>query len=253
MRKPSQKTINLYNRLVENQNKVRNQLRRIHREAEEASGAGRLPALIIPKRAHKIRTNYFEGLSREELSRRLKAFYERLRHAKEIFANGLKSYLSKTVKQGYIDLWKDQILFISGESPEGLFGKFSKEQIEGSFMGEYMQVFNMLQSMSPETFLALLYTGKIIQFKYIYQDMISGMGEKENSWLQQQRELLAIYQSPKARKELFEGLRETIPSMPKVINKFTSSIEDEDAYSYSGRHTKKTIAKAQKAYDRRRK
>ena len=59
LRKPSQRSINLYNRLIEQQNKVRKTLIHVHKKAEETIGAGRLPALIIPKSAHKIRNNQF--------------------------------------------------------------------------------------------------------------------------------------------------------------------------------------------------
>ena len=82
MRVPSERTINLYNRLVANQNKVRKTLIRLHKNAEETSGAGRLPALVIPKSARRIKNNYFQVLSKDELKRRLKAFYNKLRQAK---------------------------------------------------------------------------------------------------------------------------------------------------------------------------
>lgn len=231
MRKPSPATINLYNRLMEQQNKVRKILRRIHKNAEETHGAGRLPALVIPKPARKVRPDNFNKLSKAELQRRLKAFNAKLAEAKRLFGQGLRSYIARTVKDGYMELWKDQILFASGESPEGNFGKFSKEQIEGSYMGAYMEVFNMLQSMSPEMFLALLYTDKIIQFKYIYQDIISGTGEKENSWLQQQKDILEIYRSRKEQYRLLNSVEEIEP----LVN-----------------HTKDTIKKSEERYNARR-
>lgn len=239
MRVPSIKTIDLYNRLVANQNKVRKTLIRVHKNAEETSGAGRLPALVIPKSARRIKNNYFQGLSKDELKRRLKLFYAKYKESKRLFGQGLKSYLARIVKDGYLDLWKDQIDFVGGGRPEGAFGRYSKEQIENSYMGEYMEVYNLLNSLSSEVFLALLYSGRIIQFKYIYQDIISGTGEKENSWLQQQKEILEIYRSPKARKELMDSVRNIIPS-------------SEDPY-YSGKHTDSTMKSAERRYSRSRK
>ena len=251
LRRPSPKTINLYNRLVENQNKVRKQLRRIHKNAEEASGAGRLPTLVIPKSAHKIRHNYFEGLSSAELQRRLKQFYEKLNNAKALFASGIKSYLSRTLKDGYMELWRDQILFRSGESPEGYFGKFSTEQIENSYMGEFMEVYNMMMSLSAETFLALLYSGKIIQFKFIYSDMNTGLEKEPDSWLMQQKELLEIYRSPKARMQLFEGMKDIIPSLASNNQReFKRQNDEEIAKSYTGVHRNKSVSKAEKMKER---
>ena len=253
MRVPSEKTINLYNRLVANQNKVRKVLTRLHKQAEETSGAGRLPALIIPKSARKVRQNYFQGLSKEELKRRLKAFYAKLREAKRNFASGLKSYLARTLKDGYIELWRDQIQEFFGESPEGAFGKFTKEQIEESEGGLYMQVFNMLQQMSPSMLLALLYSGKIIQFKWIYQDMQSGLGGMKDSWTEQQLRILLPYASPKVRKEFYEKMESVNPAFKDIRQKYTSSSEEGEAWSYSGKHMTSTKKQAEKRYSRSRK
>lgn len=221
LRKPSQRTIDLYNQLVAQQNKVRKQLRRIHKGAEETLGVGRLPALIIPKSAHKVRQNYFEGLSKSELRRRLQAFWTRMNEAKKLFGAGIRSYLSKTVKEGYMELWRDQILFMSGEEPKGPARMFTKEQIENSYMGEFMQTYNRLNRLSAESFLAMLYHGDIIQFKFIYSEMI-GQGNKEYSWLEQQNDLLNTHKSLKNQKELLEQMAD-----------------------YEGKHKKSTIKKAE--------
>lgn len=194
LRKPSQRSIDLYNQLVAQQNKVRKTLRRIHKQAEEALGAGRLPALVIPKSSHKIRRNYFEGISPAELSRRLKAFWGKMAELKSLFSKGLKTYLAKTVKNGYMDLWLDQIEKHSGERPEAFNGYlFSKEQIENSEYGDFMTTYNRLFMLSPESFLALLYTGRMIAFKYIYREMEKvGRGDSSGSWLEEQNDLLNL-------------------------------------------------------------
>lgn len=191
---PSQKSIDLYNRLVAQQNKTRKTLRRIHKQAEETLGAGRLPALVIPKSAHKIKRNYFEGLSSEQLHARLRAWYSRLHEMQTLFAKGAKSYLAKTIKEGYLDLWLDQIEAHTGERPEGFNGHiFTREQIEKSEFGDFMQTYNRLFRLSPLSFLAMLYTGRMIAFKYIYREMEKRRGRNfEGSWLEEQNQLLSL-------------------------------------------------------------
>ena len=228
LRIPSQRSIDLYNQLVAQQNKVRKQLQRIHKKAEETAGAGRLPALVIPKNAHKVSRDRFYGLSKSELKKRLKAFYKRYNEAKQLFGRGLRSYIAKTVKQGYMDLWRDQILFNGGEMPEGPFNLYTKEQIELSFLGEFMETYNKLNRLSPEVFLGLLYSGRIIQFKYIYAEM-TGNGNREYSWIDQQNDNLVGMSSKKAQMELLALM---------------SDVE--------GNHQKKTIKKAEEAERRKR-
>lgn len=204
MKRPSQKSIDLFNQLVERQNKVRRQLKRIHQHAEETLGAGRLPALIIPKSGRKIKPSYFEGLSPAELHRRLKAYWSKLGQLKEEFSRGLRSYLAKTVKNGYMELWRDQIELHSGETPEAFHNlRYSKDQIENSDYGAFMETYNKLFMMSPEVFLAMLYSGRLISFKYIYRELERvGRGGAEGSWLEEQNELLAI--GPKEQAKLVE-------------------------------------------------
>lgn len=194
MRKPSQKSIDLYNKLIAQQNKVRKQLKRIHKNAEETVGAGRLPALIIPKPARKLRRSYFEGLSAKELNRRLRKYWSKLSELKTEFSKGLTSYLARTVKDGYMELWLDQIERHSGERPDVFHGHlFSKEQIQESEYGDFMKTYNRLFMLSPEVFLAMLYTGRMIAFKYIYRELerVSHNGA-EGSWLEEQNDLLNL-------------------------------------------------------------
>lgn len=206
MRRPSEKSIALYNELVERQNRVRRQLKKIHKKAEETLGAGRLPALIIPKTARKIKRNLFYGLTPAELHARLRKYWARLDQLKADFSRGLSSYLAKTVKDGYIELWRDQIEQHSGEVPEGFHGRlFSKEQMENSDYGDFMRTYNRLFMLSPEVFLAMLYSGRLIQFKYIYRELEKmSSGGAEGSWLQEQNELLSS--SPKEQAKLVEKL-----------------------------------------------
>lgn len=226
LRRPSQRSVDLYNQLVARQNQVRKQLKRIHKGAEEKLGAGRLPALIIPSSAHKIRPNYFMGLSKEELRRRLNRFWKRMKEAKSLFGAGIRSYLSRTVKQGYMDLWRDQILQLSGESPEGVARMFTKKQIENSDMGKFMDLYNRLNRLSAESFLAMLYKGDIISFKFIYMEMI-GTGNKEYSWVDQQKDLLDKNRTLKSQKALMEEMA-----------------------GFEGKHQKKTIEKAKALQNR---
>lgn len=240
LRRPSLREINIYNKLVEQQNKVRKKLLVIHKKNEEASGAGRLPALIVPKKAKKIRTNMFYGLDKQSLKRRLQAFWGRYHEAKSLFGKGIKSYLSRVVKDGYINLWKEQIQEKFGLLPEGSFGRFSPEQIkENSDVSEFLIVYNQLIGFSPEVFLALLYEKKIIQFTFIYQEMNGLHNDKENTWIHQQYEMLSLYRSPKARNEVMvrAGISEDRESK-KIYS------EDEVASTYSGKHNRDTMNKA---------
>ena len=218
MRRPSQKSIDIYNQLVEKQNQVRKILTRIHKKHEEASGAGRLPALIIPKKAKKIKPSHFYERDKTLLKARIRAFWRSYNVAKALFGRGLTSYLARTVKDGYMELWRDQILFMSGESPQGVANKFTREQMEKSYLGEFMHTYNRLMQLSPEEFLTMLYKGEIIQFKHIYAEM-TGIGNKEYSWLDQQNDALNIFRSAKARKDLLLQTEQELKEANKKENK----------------------------------
>ena len=252
LRRPSLKTINLYNELVERQNKVRKTLIRLHKQAEETHGAGRLPALVIPKKARKVTERFFANLGAKALER----FWADYANKKALFSgrNPLQKYISFTVVNGYRELWADQI----GIDPAT--SKYSEEQIANSDMGKYMELYNMLFARGRELFFLALYnTGKIIQFKYIYQDMISGLGDKENSWRDQQTQLIMLYLAksgrlkPKETKELYKQAyleQEVAKQQVTTIKRSSDSPEDEDAKTYSGRNSQKTISKAEKSLER---
>lgn len=252
LRRPSLKTINLYNELVDKQNAVRKKLIKIHKQAEETHGAGRLPALVIPKKARKVTQRFFDNLGAKALQR----FWADYRQKKALFAGSrpLNKYIAFTVVNGYRELWAEQI----GVDPAT--SKYSEEQIENSDMGSYMEVYNMLFARGRELFfLALLNTNKIIQFKYIYQDMVSGLGDKENSWLQQQIQMASLYLNkqgrlnPKLVKELYKQAyltQEVGRQATKEVKRPTNSPEDEDAETYSGKNKQKTISKAEKSLKR---
>ena len=170
LRRPSQRTIDIYNQLVAKQNQVRKTLIKMHKQAEETLTAGRLPALVIPKRARKYRNMFSAGLSKTELKRRLKAFWDKYRTAKELFSGGVSSYLKQMVFKGYKDLWIEQL----GEAPEGKFGRYTPDQIRLSRMGRAMEVYNMLFTHGSDLFLSLLYTDRVTEFKYAPQNSFFG-------------------------------------------------------------------------------
>lgn len=185
MRRPSQHSIDLYNQLVKKQNAVRKILKKIHKHAEETLGVGRLPALILPKRARQIQ-------NRDNLN--LKAFWNRYRKMRDMFGNGINDYLGKVVKQGYMELWREHI----GIDPEGYFGKYTPLQIrEAGELGIFMEVYNKLQGLSGLQFLALQYMGGITAFKWIYDELTNGIRDKENSYIQGQLESLEKFGSGK--------------------------------------------------------
>ena len=207
MRRPSQRSIDLFNQLVEKQNQVRNYLRKIHKRAEEAYGAGRLPALVTPKSARKVRLNQFQGLSREELKRRTKMFWDRYRLMKSLFGakDALRSYLGKTVVRGYRELWIDLI----GVDPER-YGKYSQEQIESSSQGEFMEVFNQLFKRGGEEFFyRMLLKGEIIEFRWIYMEFQNGY--KENGYLDQQVQNIMKYKGLHGKQALYSATANIMP------------------------------------------
>lgn len=207
-RKPSQRTIDIYNQLVEQQNKVRKTLIKMHKQAEEMLAVGRLPALVIPKRARKYRNVFYEGLSKAELRKRLKAFWNKYRLAKQMFSGGINTYLKEMVFKGYRQLWLDQIGVLPASYKEGgRFGRYTDYQIENSDMGKAMEVYNMLFTHGSDLFLALLYSDRITEFKYIYDDLV-GKVEK-NYYLDDQISKVEMFiNSPKARMQLYDKLEE---------------------------------------------
>lgn len=261
LRRPSQHSIDLYNKLVEEQNKVRRRLLRIHKKAEETISAGRLPALIIPKRARKIRADYFE-VDKVAQKRRIKAFWKNYAQAKKFFGQGIKSYLSRTLKDGYLELWRNQIQEQLGIKPEGGVNAkvgawyFSSSQLEEMNEEErkIAEIYNFLARLSPEVFLALLYRGKLLQFQFIYEEMRYG-SRKEYSWIDQQVELLEPYRSRKVQAELLrqdEILRDE-EMKTRVSTREKGKINSSRELTNSGEHESETLNKAEKMRKRREK
>lgn len=256
LRRPSQHTIDLYNQLVAQQNKVRKQLLRIHKKAEETIPTGRLPALTIPKKARRISARDFD-VDKASLRRRLQAFWSRYAQAKAFFGQGIKSYLSKTVKQGYMDLWRERMQIEMGLIPEGAYGRFSALQLKEMNEDErrIADIYNFLVGLSAEVFLALLYRGKLLQFQFIYEEMKYGVKDKENSWSAQQADLLEDYHSRKVQKELLEQdeimrdefAKERYSTREKGKGNSTRELTP------SGEHDLETVVKADKKYQRSKK
>lgn len=204
LRKPSQHSIDLYNQLVEQQNKIRKQLRIAHKRAEEALGAGRLPALVIPKVAHKVKKSHFDNMS----NAKLRLFWRAYREKKALFGAGLTSYIARTVMEGYKELFIDNKYGI-GFKPEGAFGRYTKEQMELYPEHEKkMQAYNALFTHGSEFFLALLYSNNIPEFKWIYIEFRDG--EKEDGFLDQTVENVSRFMSPRTRAQLMEHSQEII-------------------------------------------
>ena len=255
LRRPSQHSIDLYNKLVEEQNKVRRRLLRIHKKAEETIPAGRLPALIIPKKARKITREYFE-VDKMSLKRKLRAFWKKYSQAKEFFGQGIKSYLSRTLKDGYLELWRNQMQEQLGIMVEG--GKWYFTPLQLKEMSEedrrFAEIYNFLARLSPEVFLALLYRGKLLQFQFIYEEMRYG-ARKEYSWIDQQIELLEPYRSRKVQAELLrqdEILRDE-EMKTRVSTRERGKINSSRELTNSGEHESETLNQAEKMRKRREK
>ena len=247
MRRPSQRTIDLYNQLVAQQNKVRKQMIGIHKRAEETLGAGRLPSLVIPKASHKIKKSYFD-VDRATLARRLREFWKKYNEAKTLFRgkSPINTYLARTLVDGYAELWREHII---QEDPEGYGGKYTDEQIMLGGNSTAMKIYNELFRRGRELFfLGLLNTGQIVSFQYIYQEAEAGNLDKENSWGYQQ--LLTAKRfltsngrlDPRQTKELYEvaGISEG------EVKEYSSPYASEKAKSYSGKHTRKSEREAQR-------
>lgn len=249
LRRPSQHTIDLYNKLVAQQNKVRKNLIRIHKQAEETIGAGRLPALIIPKKARRVSQRDF-SIDKVNLKRKLKAFWQRYREAKEFFGRGIKSYLSKTLKEGYMELWRERMQIEMGLIPEGYRNNFSALQLKEMTENERIiaGIYNMLNRLSPEVFLALLYKGKLIQFQFIYEDMHNGTADKVNSWSEQQAFQLEDYRSRKAQIDLLNQLNIERDDSAKI--RYPTSEGKTREKTYSGYHELETLVTADKKRNR---
>lgn len=251
LRRPSQHTIDLYNKLVEQQNKVRRRLLRIHRKAEETIPTGRLPALIIPKKARKIKRDFF--VDKANLKRKLQAFWDKYNKAKAFFGQGIKSYLSKTLKQGYMDLWRDQMQQQLGLMPEGHYSTFSPLQLKEMTEDErrIAEIYNFLMRLSSETFLALLYRGKLLQFQFIYEEMKYGQN-KEYSWIQQQADLLSPYHSRKVQAELMrqDEIMRDDEMKARVSTREKGKTNSSRQLTNSGEHDLETLVKADKRRQR---
>ena len=259
-RRPSQRTIEIYNSLVEKQNEVRRRLKRIHAHAEEAFGAGRLPSLIVPPKAKKIRTNYFNDFvhkhSRKQVEKKLSNFWETYRQSKSLFGQGLRSYLSRVVKQGYVDLWKDQMLTQLGIWGEGYAGRFTEIQIKEASESDkkFMLAFNRMISLPAEMFYIMLMRKEIIQFQFIYQEMTYGYRDKENSWIDQQLSLFEKNRSWKKQVEAFRagnlnyslGFKDNTVYETLERDKNQQYRERGRRKSAGTRHSAETIAKAER-------
>lgn len=250
LRKPSQHTVDLYNQLVAQQNRVRKQLLRIHKRAEETIPTGRLPALIIPKKARRISMRDFD-VDKMSLKRKLQAFWRKYKEAKAFFGQGIKSYLSETLKKGYMDLWRTRMREDMGLIPEYYegYGRFSALQLKEMTEDErrIAELYNYLVMLSPEVFLALLYRGKLLQFQFIYEEM-KGIKDREYSWLSQQEDLLEPYHSRKVQMELLrqdEILRDEFAQ-----ERFRTSEGKTRERTYSGKHDLETVVRADKKYQR---
>ena len=249
-RKPSQHSIDLYNQLVQRQNKVRNTLRRIHTEAEASKGAGRLPALVIPKKAHKLRQGHFEGRNKAILKMKIQAFWKNYRALREAFGgkDPLRKYIAKTVTRGYRDLFKDLI----GIDPEAN-GLFSKSQIvhADETTAKYMQLYNKMFRYGNEMqFYKLLITGNIIEFKWFYREFMFG-NENENLYVEEQLDIWNRANTPKAKQQLDEAVNKISPELSKELHKNDIIKKSERAMNRDierAESEKKAMKEAQKAY-----
>lgn len=241
MRKPSQHSVDLYNQLVKKQNAVRRILKKIHKDAGDALGVGRLPSLVLPKRVKKV--NYSTNIN-------AKVFWRKYKEAQTLFAGqrgGLNTYLGKTLKQGYLETIRDWIdakpasFYNSRTQKEQTGVYYTLEQMNSAdeVTAKAMKVYNAYVRTPAIVFLGMLYVGAITPLKFIYDELRYGFGgknafnDKENSYLQQQIESFENYASGK--------------NMIKFISKLgeVSEVFKEVIPNGSVKHRTSTIAKAE--------
>lgn len=178
--KPTQRQMSEYDRLARIANKVRSTLLKVRKTQEQETPTGRLPALVVPKK-HKLSNQINWRRIRKELGRQ--GFLKELKESRKLFGQGLRSYLRETFKRGYLMLWREHI----GLDPEDRFGRYSPLQMrEVDYKtGRFMQIYNRMLGMSPEIFYHMSKSGYLVDFKYIYAELV-GKGDVEWSALDEQ-------------------------------------------------------------------
>ena len=174
---PTQRQITEYERLVKAYNKMRRQIRKVHKAFEREDEGGRVPALVLPERHRKM------SLRQIRLSGR-KLFQLKLKQLRSVVKGGLKGFY-KQYKASYLELYRTYIIGLDPEyNPFGngegfLYSEMQIKEvaIDDPNMAQFMRDYNNIVRMNPSIFAFLIKSGKIPAFKKIYEELVgSGSG-----------------------------------------------------------------------------
>lgn len=194
MAKVDLKLYSEYERIQKEYNKMRKRLtKKILRFREEITN-GRVPSLVIPERKRKIPLRTALRMSRRMLRKRMSELYR--------FATNFETDLFKSIKQGYLELYKTYIIQedteynpFSSKYPDREGFLYSEEQIKletNPKLAQFMRDYNMIVRMSPKRFATLLYTGKLPSFARLYNEF-NGKGYAfGESWADQLHEAIRL-------------------------------------------------------------
>lgn len=168
--KPTEKQLSTYELLVKKYSKMRKQIIKAHRNLEEITG-GRLPSLVVPERHRKMR------MAQIRMSGR-KIFLAKVKQLRKIVNEGIKGFF-KSYKKSYLDLYRTYII---GEDPEAgkyhtMYSEMQIKEMEATDpkMAQFMHDYNKIVTMPPEVFAFLVKSGKLPEFKYVYNELGKGL------------------------------------------------------------------------------
>lgn len=174
--KPSNAQMSEYNRLLRKHNKMRQAIIDFHRKQEKEHGFGRVPSLVLPTE-HKRRTRMQWKITGRQI------FNQTMRELRR-FANGLGLHdFYKDYKSNLLELIRERI--INEPLGAGMNARikknwyFSDDQIEAKReddpdIAELMKVYNRLARLSPEVVVYAYKTGRIPEFKVLYEEFLQG-------------------------------------------------------------------------------
>ena len=206
----------LYNRLANKVNKLRKRLirkkRQFEKEDEEMRIRGRFPRprpdYTIPMKQRLLEPTK-EQLTKEayqSYKNKIEALYGKRGVGEKGFyrENYKKNYLDTLAGGGFID-----------KTPDGIY--YSKEQIENADreQQDLMRLYNMIQHMSIDEFMALYDNGYITKLSFIYQGLTDAKGvsfyDEQKAFREQ---AIREHRSYYTRREYFKGLPKNKPVKP---------------------------------------
>lgn len=170
---PTGKQLRTYDEILKKYNKMRNQIVKSHRALEEHIGAGRMPALVVPERHRKM------TISQIRISGR-RLFALKIKQLKRVVHGGLQKFYSD-YKKSYLELYREYII---QEDPEGYQGRFFSDlqikEEKDPQMRQFMHDYNSIVNMNGTVFALLVKTGRVPEFRRLYDQFQGGFRPYEN-------------------------------------------------------------------------